>query len=897
MPFPAAEAAGGSFGGGTGAWWDPFMVEDVLDLQAMNGDLTAFYALANDIDASATAGWNGGEGFTPIGSAVTPFTGRLEGRDFKITGLHINRPAENGVGLFGIIGMSGRVENLGLVGCSITGGAWDVGGLAGQNSGEVENCYVIGSVTGVGFVGGLIGWNVDGGMVLDSYASGTVTGTGSHVGGLVGGNEGGLTYCNASAETLGNMYVGGLVGSSGGFLGSVGESYASGATTGNEYVGGLIGLLNGAMVSECHSSGETTGDAHVGGLIGRIESGSISACYAEGDTIGNSAVGGLVGTSMISVFNSHYNVEAVLINGGHHLTIGGLYNDLYQDWLYNNRWLYITDYSGTLVPEPGGSYYTVSMALGLQHMLGFASSGYNFKLAGNIDLFDQPGLYIPYLAGDFDGNGHTISNIHVVVPFANNIGLFGHVDTTGRVDDVSVTGTIGGYENVGLLAGYYRGVRMENCFADGTVEGETNVGGLIGYNTGMVSASSSMGSVAGQQSAGGLIGWNTGDVIDSQASTGVTGDYIVGGLIGYNTNTGILTDCHAYGSVSGDYSVGGLVGWNWGSASLCSAMGDANGRESVGGLIGYNFNGMVSESHSSGIVVGTGNHVGGLIGYNDMGTVSDCSAIEDATGKEYVGGLVGYNHLGSIDRCRAEGNVSADTNYAGGLVGYNSGAVTFSYSLGDVRRLAGTRTHFGGFVGHNYRGQITGSYSTGRVIYNTGISPTNRGFTGNVDTGAGYHMADNYWDTETSLQTINAFGQAEGKTTAEMMTRSTFVVWDFANVWRIMEGKTYPFLIWEPIPPGFWDGSPGYPIPIYDVYDLQNMRNGLGLHYFLANDIDASETVGWNSGAGFEPVGSQATPFTGSLDGFNHVITGSTGLQQMMLVSSDTLARHHQSSM
>ncbi len=62
-------------------------------------------------------------------------------------------------------------------------------------------------------------------------------------------------------------------------------------------------------------------------------------------------------------------------------------------------------------------------------------------------------------------------------------------------------------------------------------------------------------------------------------------------------------------------------------------------------------------------------------------------------------------------------------------------------------------------------------------------------------------------------------------------------------------------------------------IMIYDVHDLQNMNLDLGGHYALANHIDASETVGWNDGAGFEPVGTGTDMFTGTLDGRGYSIT------------------------
>jgi PKD repeat protein len=53
---------------------------------------------------------------------------------------------------------------------------------------------------------------------------------------------------------------------------------------------------------------------------------------------------------------------------------------------------------------------------------------------------------------------------------------------------------------------------------------------------------------------------------------------------------------------------------------------------------------------------------------------------------------------------------------------------------------------------------------------------------------------DSYWDIETSEQNNSSGGI--GKNTTEMKIQSTFVSWDFNNVWRIIENETYPqFLI------------------------------------------------------------------------------------------------------
>jgi hypothetical protein len=56
------------------------------------------------------------------------------------------------------------------------------------------------------------------------------------------------------------------------------------------------------------------------------------------------------------------------------------------------------------------------------------------------------------------------------------------------------------------------------------------------------------------------------------------------------------------------------------------------------------------------------------------------------------------------------------------------------------------------------------------------------------------------------------------------------------------------------------------------------MQENLSANYIVVNDIDASGTVNWNNGQGFNPVGTfdieQAnSEFTGSFDGQNHTIS------------------------
>ena len=61
---------------------------------------------------------------------------------------------------------------------------------------------------------------------------------------------------------------------------------------------------------------------------------------------------------------------------------------------------------------------------------------------------------------------------------------------------------------------------------------------------------------------------------------------------------------------------------------------------------------------------------------------------------------------------------------------------------------------------------------------------------------------------------------------------------------------------------------------IYDVVGLQAVRVSGAGSYALANDIDASDTVNWNLGAGFDPIGFPGLSFVGQFNGNGYTITG-----------------------
>ncbi len=71
-------------------------------------------------------------------------------------------------------------------------------------------------------------------------------------------------------------------------------------------------------------------------------------------------------------------------------------------------------------------------------------------------------------------------------------------------------------------------------------------------------------------------------------------------------------------------------------------------------------------------------------------------------------------------------------------------------------------------------------------------------------------------------------------------------------------------------------GTEADPYIITTVQQLQEMQDDLDAYYVLGNDIDASDTVNWNLGEGFIPVGTwtgdSKDAFSGTLDGMGNSI-------------------------
>jgi trimeric autotransporter adhesin len=749
------------------------------DLDAIRDNLGDSYILMNDLDSTsagyeelAAATANGGKGWEPIGSLfvdpvsfyivdpVDPFTGSLDGQGYEIRDLFINRPDEDGVGLFGCVDGRGVVKNLGMVNVAAVGDAY-VGGLVGANyEGTVSNSYSTGSVAGDGLVGGLTGGSR--GTVSNSYSTGNVTGEGEWVGGLVGGNGGTVSNSYSTGRVTARSNVGGLVG---GNWYIVSNSYSTGSVTGAGNVGGLVGLQHGGTVSNSYSTGSVTGGVSVGGLVGENHDGSVS--------------------------NSYYSYDEVLINGRNIISIGGLCNEDFEQWLANDKFL---DVNERLSQEDG--YYLINDVNGFKSLLAFGQNGaLKFRLTNDLDLGDEPNFYIPYLAGEFDGNGHKIWNLSFSSDFTSQVGLFGYLASGGKVTGVSA-------ENVNIT-------------------GCGIVGGLVGEDAGTVSDSYSTGRVAGSWSVGGLvgcIGWNGGTVSNSHYNCDevlINGKSIItiGALFNEDFDQWLANDKfldvnETLSQEDGYYLINDVSDFK---QLLVFGQNDTLKFRLTNDLdLGGDPNFYIP--YLAGEFDGNGHKISnlrlnfdfvaqvGLFGYvGPAGKVSEVG-VENVdltvTGGHQVGDLVGEN-AGTVSNSYSTGSV-AGGNEVGGLVGRNKGTVSNSYSSGSVTGNWGV----GGLVGRNYEGTVSNSYSTGSVA---GGNPVGGLVGWNEAT-----VSNSFWDTETSGQATSAGGT--GKSTAEMRSIAMFsgVGWNIiavvdpgtrnpSYIWNIVDGQTYPFLSWQPV--------------------------------------------------------------------------------------------------
>ncbi len=303
----------------------------------------------------------------------------------------------------------------------------------------------------------------------------------------------------------------------------------------------------------------------------------------------------------------------------------------------------------------------------LQGIQGYGTG--HFVLGADIDASDTAnwagGGFAPItLWGQFDGLGHTISNLSVVHPGDSEVGLFGSLLNASVRNLGIVNGRVEGWNTVGGIAGKVEYSEITNVWFDGVVRGSGDTsGGLVGsLISGRISDSHASGLVDSQSdSTGGLVGqMNAGSIQRSYSTNDVktTGNNGTGGIVGTLGNGGdqpLLDAVYSTGRIAAPFAVGGIAGINSGVIQRAFSSGTVLGDTMVGGLSGQMLaNGRIYTSYSTATIDTLnpvrGDAIGGLVGQADLGAVLDQNYFSGtvlAVNAANVGAVIG-RHDGSV---------------------------------------------------------------------------------------------------------------------------------------------------------------------------------------------------------------------------------------------------------
>ena len=206
-------------------------------------------------------------------------------------------------------------------------------------------------------------------------------------------------------------------------------------------------------------------------------------------------------------------------------------------------------------------YTIITTADELQAMQDNLSGKY--ILMNNIDLegydWTPVGTTANPFLGEFNGNGYVISNLKIIKPDENDLGVFGYTGTSS-------------ISNLGL----------ENI----EINGKDHCGSLVGYGGGTVKNCYSTNAViSGRHIIGGLIGWDfTNSISFCYSNSDVSGNGYVGALLGESYNS--VDNCFAVGSVTSPWLAGGLIGKCYSKISNSYAAAKVSCNNDGGGLVG-----------------------------------------------------------------------------------------------------------------------------------------------------------------------------------------------------------------------------------------------------------------------------------------------------------------------
>ncbi len=459
---------------------------------------------------------------------------------------------------------------------------------------------------------------------------------------------------------------------------------------------------------------------------------------------------------------------------------------------------------------------------------------------------------IPNFYGAIHGNAHSINNLSLTDAYIQaNYGTIENLVFQNFNANVQLANIENNYQAAGFIDvnhGNLNHLRFQNISVTTTtlaING-INVGSIVGQNLGEINGTSVQGEFTDNATnqyytvMGGMVGGNGGEISNSFANVMMTmngpGSYVyLGGLVGYQTNShyGGNND-YATGSIDDAYTVAG-VGGLYGKTD--SYNGDASTFQGSFSTVAIN-----AYSYSKGGIGGQNNNPGTAsnTNYFDLvaaqttdcgGGSSDCIAIDTSTQPNYF-----LNNLSNAPMNSWDTTVWQTTS-----------------GLPDLKPLTSPITDPSGL-------SATQTSSTGvHLSWTPATAPAGV----SVDYYVLYQI--------TGSSDVWAIDTGSSATTKDLPSLTL--------------GNNYTFWIIAQNSNGFYSSqsnqvsySPSQAsVSISTCQQLQDMQLDLGGTYTLTQDIDCSDSVNWNGGTGFIPVGGNQykseAPFVGTLNGNGYTIS------------------------
>ena len=206
------------------------------------------------------------------------------------------------------------------------------------------------------------------------------------------------------------------------------------------------------------------------------------------------------------------------------------------------------------------------------------------------------------------------------------------------------------------------------------------------------------------------------------------------------------------------------------------------------GLFGYINNASIGNVilEISDIGIKGGQSVGGICGYAiNNSLITQCAVKGNIYGSGRIGSICGEStvdygaYIVEISECFSEGNITGTANNydcIAGIVGYNS---LYSSCLSISNCYSKVSLTGGRCDGISVNGSHTKCYYAGKVSNSYDYFYCGGSYT--------------YYDI-TIIGTNRCSDENNARNTSQMKTQSNYEGWDFTNIWKITEGKTYPTL-------------------------------------------------------------------------------------------------------